>query len=132
MAEIVFNRELGAAPAGITRFGQTRTEDAGNVTIESVRRFAADGLFPLADVCEIEYGATGTASISLNAGSFGIRGLRVYDASGELKAEIPSPKRTRRVAASATYSVTNGDTATIYIDRSERGSADYRVTVTAA
>jgi hypothetical protein len=43
MAEVTFNRETGAAPEGITRFGQFRTSDGSNVTIGSYRTFAGDG-----------------------------------------------------------------------------------------
>ena len=45
MAEITFNREAGAAPAGITRFRQFRTSDGSNVTVNSFRTFAGDGLY---------------------------------------------------------------------------------------
>jgi len=46
VAETTFNRELGAAPAGITRFGQIRTNDGLDVTINSYRAFAGDGKLP--------------------------------------------------------------------------------------
>jgi hypothetical protein len=50
MAEVTFNRETGAAPEGITRFGQFRTSDGSNVTIGSYRTFAGDGGLGSADV----------------------------------------------------------------------------------
>ena len=56
MAEVTFNREAGAAPAGITRFRQFRTSDGSNVTVNSFRTFAGDGLYSIADVYEITFG----------------------------------------------------------------------------
>jgi hypothetical protein len=94
MAEATFNRELGAAPAGITRFGQLRTNDGLNVTVDSYRSFAADGNYGLADVYEITYGATGTATILLNAEAFGVAGIAVYKADGTLAGEVNAPKTT--------------------------------------
>lgn len=132
MAEVTFNRELGAAPAGITRFRQIRTSDGSNVTVGSYRSFAGDGSFPLSDVYEITFGATGTATITLSAGSFGTRGCRIYDASGVLKGSFESPKISRRSDTSVTYSVTSGDTATVYVDRSDRSPTEYRLTMAAA
>ena len=43
MAEVTFNRELGAAPAGITRFGQYRSENGGNVTVNSTTEDTSEG-----------------------------------------------------------------------------------------
>ena len=69
MAETTFNRELGAAPAGITRFGQLRTEDGGNVTVDATREFASDGSYETADVFTVTSSATGTGTVTLFAGS---------------------------------------------------------------
>ena len=76
MAEVTFNREIGAAPEGITRFGQVRTSNGSNVTINNYRSFAGDGSFPLADVYQITYGTTGTATVTLTAEAFAVRGVR--------------------------------------------------------
>ena len=132
MAEVTFNRELGADPEGITRFRQTRTSDGSDVTIDDYRTFASDGSFPLADVYEITYGTSGTATITLAAGAFGTRGCRVYDSTGVLKGVFNSPKISRRSDTSVTYSVTSGDTATVYVDRSDRSATEYRLVVSAA
>jgi hypothetical protein len=132
MAEVTFNREAGAAPAGITRFRQFRTTDGSNVTINSFRSFAGDGSYPLADVYEITFGTSGTASFSLAAGNFAARGYRIYDATGVLKGSAEAPKTSRRLSADLSFSVTSGDTATVYVDRSDRSSTEYRLTVTAA
>ena len=78
MAEATFNRELGAAPTGITRFGQLLNDDGLNVTVNSYRSFAADGNYGLADVYELTYGSTGNATVLLNAEAFGVSGIAVY------------------------------------------------------
>ena len=67
MAEVTFNRETGAAPEGITRFGQFRTSDGSNVTIGNYRTFAGDGGLGLADVFTLTFGTTGTATINQNS-----------------------------------------------------------------
>ena len=113
MAEVTFNRELGAAPEGITRFGQFRTSSGSNVTVDSFRTFEGDGSYPLADVYQITYGTTGTATITLTAEAFAVRGVRVYKADGTLAGEAKAPKLSRRSSSSFTYSVTNADTATV-------------------
>ena len=132
MAEVTFNREIGAAPEGITRFGQVRTSNGSNVTINNYRSFAGDGSFPLADVYEITYGTTGTATVTLTAEAFAVRGVRVLKADGTVAGEAVAPKITRRANSSFTYSVTNNETATVYVDRSDRSATEYRVTITAA
>ena len=131
MAEVTFNRELGAAPDWISRFGQIRTSNGSNVTINSFRSFAGDGAFPLADVFEITFGTTGTATVTLTAEAFAVKGVRVFKSDGTLAGEAEAPKLTRRIDSSFTYSVTNNDTATVYVDRSARSSTEYRVTITA-
>lgn len=132
MAEVTFNRELGAAPEGITRFGQFRTSDGSNVTIGSFRTFAGDGSYPLADVYQVTYGTTGTATITLTADAFAVRGVRVYKSDGTLAGEAIAPKISRRVSSSFTYSVSTSDTATVYVDRTDRSATEYRVTMSAA
>jgi hypothetical protein len=132
MAEATFNRELGAAPAGISRFGQIRTDDGDNVTVNSYRTFAGDGSYPLADVFEITYGATGTATLGLNGDAFAVRGIRVIASDGTLAGEIESVKTSRRLASVTTFSVTSGDTASIYVDRTGRSESEYRVTIAVA
>ena len=128
MAEATFNRELGAAPAGITRFGQFRTNDGLNVTVDSYRSFAADGNYGLADVYEITYGASGTATILLNAEAFGVAGIAVYKADGTLAGEVNAPKTSRRTGIGIAYNVTSADTTTVYILRKGRSESEYRVT----
>lgn len=128
MAEATFNRELGAAPTGITRFGQLLTDDGLNVTVNSYRSFAADGNYGLADVYELTYGSTGNATVLLNAEAFGVSGIAVYKADGSLAGEVNAPKTTRRTGAGVGYSVTSGDTATVYVLRKGRSESEYRLT----
>lgn len=128
MAEATFNRELGAAPEGITRFGQFRTDDGSNITINSYRSFAGDGSIGLADVYSVTYGATGTATITLDAGAFGVRGVVIYASDGTVAGEIAYPKCSRRSSASVTYSVSSGGTGTVYVLRSGRSESEYRLT----
>jgi len=132
MAEATFNRELGAAPAGITRFGQFRTDDGLNVTVNSYRTFAGDGSLDLADVYEVTYGSTGTATVLLGAGAFGVSGVDIYKADGTLAGSIEAPKCTRRTGAGVGYSVTSGDTATIYVLRKGRSESEYYLTALVA
>jgi hypothetical protein len=132
MAEATFNRELGAAPTGITRFGQLLTDDGLNVTVNSYRSFAADGNYGLADVYELTYGSTGTATVLLNAEAFGVSGIAVYKADGSLAGEVNAPKTTRRTGAGVGYSVTSGDTATVYVLRKGRSESEYRLTALVA
>jgi len=132
MAEATFNRELGAAPAGISRFGQIRTDDGDNVTVSSYRAYAGDGSYPLADVFNITYGSTGTATLTLQGGAFGISDVRVIAADGTLAGEIEAPKISRRTDVSTTFSVTSGATASIYVDRTGRSESEYRMTIAVA
>ena len=132
MAEATFNRELGAAPTGITRFGQLLTDDGLNVTVNSYRSFAADGNYGLADVYELTYGSTGNATVLLNAESFGVSGIAVYNADGSLAGEVNAPKTTRRTGAGVGYPVTSGDTATVYVLRKGRSESEYRLTALVA
>ena len=132
MAEVTFNREIGAAPEGITRFGQFRTSDGGNVTIGNYRTFAGDGSLGLADVFTITFGTSGTATITLDAEAFAVSKVEVYKANGTVAGTADAPKLTRRTSSSFTYSVTSGDTGTLYVFRTGRSETEYRVTVTAA
>ena len=132
MAEATFNRELGAAPTGITRFGQLLTDDGLNVTVNSYRSFAADGNYGLADVYELTYGSTGNATVLLNAEAFGVSGIAIYKADGSLAGEVNAPKTTRRAGAGVGYPVTSGDTATVYVLRKGRSESEYRLTALVA
>jgi hypothetical protein len=93
VAQTTFNRELGAAPAGITRFGQIRTEDGSNVTVNSYRTFAGDGSFPLSDVYKVTYGSTGLVTYNLDAEAFAVSGITVIGADGTEKATLTNPKK---------------------------------------
>jgi hypothetical protein len=127
MAEATFNRELGATPAGITRFGQFRTDDGSNVTVDSYRSFAGDGSLGLADVYSLTYGSTGTATITLDPEAFGVSGVAIYKADGTLAGEVEAPKLSRRASASVSYSVSSSDTATVYVYRKGRSETEYRL-----
>jgi len=132
MAEVTFNREIGAAPEGITRFGQIRTSDGNNVTVDSYRSYAAHGSLDIADVFELTYGTTGTATITLDAEAFAVDKVNVYEADGTLAGSAEAPKISRRDTSSFTYSVTSGDTASLFVFRSGRSETEYRVTIAAA
>ena len=132
MAEVTFNREIGAAPEGLTRFGQFRTNDGNNVTIGNYRSFAGDGGLGLADVFSITFGTTGTATITLDAEAFAVSKVEIYKADGTVAGTAEAPKLTRRASSSFTYSVTSGVTGTLYVFRTGRSETEYRVTVTAA
>lgn len=132
MAEVTFNRETGAAPEGITRFGQIRTSDGSNVTVGNYRSFAGDGVLGLADAFDLTFGTTGTATITLDAEAFAVSKVEVYKADGTVAGSVDAPKLSRRTNASFTYSVTSGDTASLYVFRTGRSETEYRVTVTAA
>jgi hypothetical protein len=132
MAEVTFNRELGANPTPhITRFGQFRQQDASNVTITDYSEYAAEGSFPLADVYKITYGASGPCLFTLFAGAVGVTGFRVINSSGVEVVNVQNPKITRRENVGATLTVSSGDTASLYVDRSSRSPATYRLTMVA-
>jgi len=132
MAEVTFNRETGAAPEGITRFGQIRTSDGSNVTVDSYRSFAGDGSYSLADVYQITYGTSGLATILLDAEAFGVSKIDVYKADGTLAGSAEAPKMTRRQASGVSYLVSSSDTATVYVFRTGRSETEYRVQMFAA
>ena len=62
MAQVTFNRELGANPAGITRFAQYRTEDGGNVTVNSTVEDTSEGSEKRADKHGVTRGCAGCSS----------------------------------------------------------------------
>ena len=132
MAETTFNRELGAAPAGISRFGQIRTQNGLNVTVNSYRSFAGDGKYPLSDVYEITYGSTGTATFLLDAEAFGVSGITVVGSDGAEDGTAEAPKMTRRQSSGVAFPATSGDTATLYVHRTDRSASEYRVTALVA
>lgn len=132
MAEVTFNRELGAAPEGITRFGQIRTSNGNNVTINSYRSFAGDGSLSLADVFEVTFGTTGVATVTIQPEAFAVKGVAAYKADGTLGGSVEASKLSRRDFPSFAYNVNSGDTATIYVFRSGRSETEYYVTITAA
>jgi hypothetical protein len=127
VAQTTFNRELGAAPTGITRFGQTRTEDGSNVTVSSYRTFAGDGSFPFSDVYELTYGSTGLVTFLLDAGAFAVSGFTVIDSNGVSKGTADAPKMTRRLSSGLSFSGSSGDTASLYVHRTDRSATEYRV-----
>jgi hypothetical protein len=91
-----------------------------------------DGSYPLADVFNITYGSTGTATLTLQGGAFGISGVRVIAADDTVAGEIETPKISRRTDTSTTFSATSGATASIYVDRTGRSESEYRVTIAVA
>ena len=131
MAEATFNRELGAAPAGITRFGQFRTDDGSNITIDSFREFAGDGAYGLSDVYSITYGVTGIATLTIQPEAFAIRKVIVLNQDGSIDAELDAPKISRNSSVSVDFNCTDTQTGTVYVVRSDRSATEYRVTLTA-
>lgn len=132
MAETTFNRELGSAPAGISRFGQIRTADGLNVTVGNYRAFAGDGKYPLSDVFDITYGATGTATFLLDAAAFGVTGFTIVGSDGVSDGSYTAPKTSRRQSGGLGISASSGDTATLYVHRSDRSASEYRMTMLVA
>ena len=132
MAETTFNRELGAAPAGISRFGQIRTQNGLNVTVNSYRSFAGDGKYPLSDVYEVTYGSTGTATFLLDAEAFRVSGITVVGSDGVEDGTAKAPKMTRRQNIGVAFPATSGDTATLYVHRTDRSASEYRGTALVA
>lgn len=127
MAQTTFNRELGANPPGITRFGQFRTENGSNVTVNSYRSFEGDGSFPFSDVYEVTYDSTGLVTFLLDAGAFAVSGFTVIDSNGVSKGTSTNPKMTRRLSSGLSFSGTSGDTASLYVHRTDRSATEYRV-----
>ena len=127
MAQTTFNRELGANPPGITRFGQFRTANGSNVTVNSYRSFVGDGSFPFSDVYELTYGSTGTVSFTLDAGAFAVSGFTVIGSDGVSKGTATNPKMTRRLSSVLSFSGSSGDTASLYVHRTDRSATEYRL-----
>jgi len=92
------------------------------------RAFAGDGKYPLSDVFEITYGATGNAIILL-AESFGITGFTVVGSDGVEDGTYTAPKTTRRTSGGIGFSASSSDTATLYIHRSDRSASEYLLTM---
>lgn len=133
MAETTFNRELGAAPAGITRFGQLRTDDGGNVTINATREFASDGSFENADVFSVTSSATGTGTVTLFAGSKSVGKVFILSGTdGSVLGEVAAPKISNRSDVSFTFSVGASIENYLYVTKLDRSPCEYRVTYTAA
>jgi len=133
MAEVTFNRELGAAPAGITRFGQYRSEDGGNITVNSTTEDTSEGSRKRADKYAVTSSATGTGTVTLFAGSEAVR--RVYILSGtdgSVLGEVDAPKTSGRSDVSFTFSVGASIENYLYVEKTDRSPSVYRVTYTAA
>jgi len=133
VAETTFNRELGAAPAGISRFGQIRTEDGGNITVDSFREFAGDGSFELADVYKVTSSVTGTGTVTLQAGSKNVgRIFIISGVNGSVLGEVEAPKISNRSDVSFTFSVGASLQNELYVTKTDRSPCEYRVTYTAS
>ena len=133
MAEVTFNRELGAAPAGITRFGQYRSEDGGNVTVSSTTENTSEGSNLRSDKYNVVSSTTGTGTVTVSADSKNIR--RVYVQSGvdgSILGEVAAPKISTRDDVSFTFSVAASVANYLYVEKTDRSPCVYRVTYTAA
>lgn len=133
MAEVTFNRELGAAPAGITRFGQYRSQDGGNVTIGSTTEDTSEGSNLRSDKYNVVSSTTGTGTVTVSADSKNIR--RVYVQSGvdgSILGEVAAPKISNRSDVSFTFSVAASVANYLYVEKTDRSPCVYRVTYTAA
>ena len=133
MAEATFNRELGAAPEGITRFRQYRSSDGGNVTIGSTTEDTSEGSNLRSDKYEVTSSVTGTGTVTLQAGSSSVR--RVYVMSGvdgSVLGEVDAPKISNRSDVSFTFSVGASIVNYLYVEKTDRSPCEYRVTYTAA
>ena len=133
MAQVTFNRELGAAPAGITRFGQYRSEDGGNVTVNSTVEDTSEGTFKRSDKYGVTSSATGTGTVILQSGAQAVN--RVFIMSGvygSILGEVDSPKISNRTDVSFTFSVGASIENYLYVEKTDRSPCVYRVTYTAA
>jgi len=133
VAEVTFNRELGAAPAGITRFGQYRSEDGGNVTVSSTTENTSEGSNLRSDKYNVVSSTTGTGTVTVSADSKNIR--RVYVQSGvdgSILGEVAAPKISTRDDVSFTFSVAASVANYLYVEKTDRSPCVYRVTYTAA
>lgn len=133
MAEVTFNRELGAAPAGITRFGQYRSDDGGNVTVNSTLEDTSEGTFKRADKYGVTSSATGTGTVTLTAGSQAVKRVFIMSGTdGSILGEVDSPKISNRTDVSFTFSVGASIENYLYVEKTDRSPCVYRVTYTAA
>lgn len=133
MAQFTFNRELGVNPAGITRFRQYRTEDGGNVTVNYITEDTTEGSEPRADLFAVTSSATGTGTVTLQAGSHAVG--RIYIRSGTdgtVMGEVEAPKISNRQDVSFTFSVGATIENYLYVEKKDRSPCVYRVTYTAA
>lgn len=133
MAEFNFNRELGANPEGITRFRQNRSADGGNITINYTTEDTSEGSKGRADLYAVTSSATGTGTVTLQAGSSAVS--RVYirsGADGTVMGELNSPKISNRQDVSFTFSVGASVENYLYVEKTDRSPCVYRVTYTAA
>lgn len=133
MAEVNFNREAGANPEGISRFRQYVSADGGNVTVNSTLEDTSEGSEGRADKYGVTSSATGTGTVTLQAGSSDVR--RVYIRSGingDILGEVDAPKISNRTDVSFTFSVGASIENFLYVEKSDRSPCEYRVTYTAA
>lgn len=132
MAQVTFNRELGAAPTGITRFSQYRSENGDNVTVNATLEDTSEGTFKRADRYTVTSSVTGTGTITLQAGSSSVK--RVFLMSGvdgSILGEVDSPKTSNRTDVSFTASVGASIANYLYVEKTDRSPCVYRVTYTA-
>ena len=133
MAQVTFNRELGAAPAGITRFGQYRSEDGGNVTVNQTVEDTSEGTFKRSDKYGVTSSATGTGTVTLQAGSQAVKRVFIMSGvDGSILGEVDSPKISNRTDVSFTFSVGASIENYLYVEKTDRSPCVYRVTYTAA
>ena len=133
MAQVTFNRELGAAPAGITRFGQYRSEDGGNVTVNSTVEDTSEGTFKRSDKYGVTSGVTGTGTVTLQAGSMSVKRVFIMSGiDGSILGEVNSPKMSNRTDVSFEFSVGGSIENYLYVEKTDRSPCVYRVTYTAA
>lgn len=133
MAEVTFNRELGAAPTGITRFQQYRSDDGGNVTVNNTVENTSEGTFKRADRHGVTSSTTGTGTVTLQAGSSAVKRVFVMSGvDGTILGEVNAPKISNRTDVSFTFSVGASIENYLYIEKTDRSPCVYRVTYTAA
>ena len=133
MAQVTFNRELGANPAGITRFAQYRNEDGNNVTVNSTVENTSEGSEKRADKYGVTSSVTGTGTVTLQAGSQNVG--RIYIRSGvngSVLGEVNAPKISNRSDVSFTFDVGASLENFLYVEKTDRSPCVYRVTYTAA
>jgi hypothetical protein len=133
MAQVTFNRELGAAPVGITRFSQYRSENGGNVVVNFTTEDTSEGFFKRADKYGVTSSATGTGTVTLQAGSMSVKRVFIMDGTdGSVLGEVAPPKTSNRLDVSFTFSVGASVENYLYVEKTDRSPCVYRVTYTAA